>query len=93
MAEEPKAPREIDFTTFCVSLASSAFVHLGDLPHPESQETAPNLVLAKQTIDLLGMLQAKTRGNLSDEEAKLLEHLLADLRLRYVARSTGGAPG
>ena len=93
MAEEPKVPREIDFTTFCVSLASSAFVHLGDMPHPESQRTEPNLVLAKQTIDLLGMLQAKTRGNLSDEEAKLLEHLLADLRLRYVARSTGADPG
>ncbi len=89
MAEEPNAQREIDFTTFCVSLASSAFVHLGDMPHPESQKTEPDLVLAKQTIDLLGMLQAKTRGNLSDEEAKLLEHLLADLRLRYVARSGG----
>lgn len=89
MAEEPKVQREIDFTTFCVSLASSAFVHLGDMPHPESQKTEPDLVLAKQTIDLLGMLQAKTRGNLSDEEAKLLEHLLADLRLRYVARSQG----
>ena len=88
MAEDPKAPREIDFTTFCVSLASSAFVHLGDIPHPESQKAEPNLVLAKQTIDLLGMLQAKTRGNLTGEEEKLLEHLLADLRLRYVARST-----
>ena len=93
MAEDPKATREIDFTTFCVSLASSAFVHLGDMPHPESQEIAPNLVLAKQTIDLLGMLQAKTRGNLTDEEAKLLEHLLADLRLRFVARSGERSPG
>jgi hypothetical protein len=91
MADDPKVQREIDFTTFCVSLASSAFVHLGDMPHPESQKPEPNLILAKQTIDLLGMLQAKTRGNLTAEEERLLEHLLADLRLRYVARST--APG
>jgi hypothetical protein len=87
MADEPKAPREIDFTTFCISLASSAFVHLGEVPHPESQKVEPDLLLAKQTIDLLGMLQAKTRGNLSPEEEKLLQHLLADLRLRYVAKS------
>jgi hypothetical protein len=87
MAAEPKPPREIDFTTFCISLASSAFVHLGEVPHPESQKVEPDLLLAKQTIDLLGLLQAKTRGNLTAEEEKLLEHLLADLRLRYVAKS------
>lgn len=82
-----KASQEIDFTTFCISLGSSAFVHLGEVPHPESPDQAPNLILAKQTIDILGMLQVKTRGNLSREEEKLLEHLLLDLRLRYVERS------
>jgi hypothetical protein len=92
MADEPKVPREIDFTTFVISLGSSAFVHLGEVPHPESQVAAPNLVLAKQTIDILGMLQAKTRGNLTPEEEKLLEHLLLDLRLRYVEK-TAAAPG
>jgi hypothetical protein len=93
MADDPKVQREIDFTTFCISLASSAFVHLGDVPHPESQEVAPNLILAKQTIDLLGMLQAKTRGNLTAEEDRLLEHVLADLRLRYVAKSAPQSGG
>ncbi|HSB20232.1 MAG TPA: DUF1844 domain-containing protein [Anaeromyxobacteraceae bacterium] len=92
MADEPQVPREIDFTTFVISLGSSAFVHLGEVPHPESQVASPNLVLAKQTIDILGMLQAKTRGNLTPEEEKLLEHLLLDLRLRYVEK-TAAAPG
>ncbi len=88
MTGDPKA-REIDFTTFCISLGSSAFVHLGDAPHPETEKVEANLVLAKQTIDILGMLQAKTRGNLTPEEEKLLEHLLVDLRLRYVQRASG----
>lgn len=87
MADESKAPREIDFTTFCISLGSSAFVHLGEVPHPESQVLAPDLLLAKQTIDILGMLREKTRGNLTPEEDKLLEHLLLDLRLRFVEKS------
>jgi len=89
VSTESQAAREIDFTTFCISLGSSAFVHLGEVPHPESQQTEPNLVLAKQTIDILGMLQVKTRGNLTAEEEKLLEHLLLDLRLRYVQKSSG----
>ena len=79
----------IDFVTFCVSLGSSAFVHLGDAPHPDGGEILPNLVLAQQTIDIIGMLQEKTRGNLTEDEARFLEHLLADLRLRYVTRASG----
>ena len=83
---ETRTP-EIDFITFLISLGSSAFVHLGDAPHPESQKLEANLVLAKQTIDILGLLQGKTRGNLTPEEDKLLENLLLDLRLRYVQRT------
>lgn len=94
MADENRIPSSIDFTTFCISLGSSAFVHLGEVPHPETQALAPpNLVLAKQTIDILGMLQEKTRGNLTPEEDKLLDHLLLDLRLRYVERSSGTGGG
>ena len=90
MAEaNPAAP--IDFTTFVLSLASSAFVHLGDAPHPESQQVESNLPLAKQTIDILGMLQEKTQGNLTPEEEGFLRSLLSDLRLRFVARSSGRA--
>jgi hypothetical protein len=75
---------DIDFATFVLSMASSAFLHLGQMPHPDTQKTEPNLPLAKQTIDILGMLQGKTRGNLSRDEEQLLENLLYDLRLRYV---------
>jgi hypothetical protein len=87
-SQKPPLP-PIDFTTFCLSLGSSAFMHLGDAPHPEAGGSAPNLVLAKQTIDILGMLQEKTKGNLTEDEARFLENLLLDLRLRYVSRSTG----
>jgi hypothetical protein len=79
-------PPQIDFITFALSLGSSAFVHLGDAPNPESRVFEPNLVLAKQTIDVLGMLEEKTKGNLTPEEASFLENLLADLRMRYVQK-------
>ena len=82
----------IDFYTFVLSLGSSAFVHLGDAPHPETGERAtPNLQLAHQTIDILAMLQEKTRGNLTPQEEKFLEAMLTDLRLRYVAKAGGKA--
>lgn len=88
MAEEK--PVQIDFYTFVLSLGSSAFVHLGDAPHPETGELAEaNLLLAKQTIDILSMLAEKTRGNLTPEESKFLEGMLTDLRLRYVTKSSG----
>jgi len=76
---------EIDFGTFVMSLASSVLVHLGEIAHPDSSASEQNLPLAKQTIDILGMLQDKTRGNLSNEEQQLLTNLLYDLRMKYVA--------
>jgi hypothetical protein len=88
MADDRK-PAPIDFYTFCLSLGSSAFVHMGDAPNPETGEAQPNLVLAQQTIDILGMLQEKTKGNLSDEEARFLDNLLVDLRLRFVTKASG----
>ena len=81
---------QIDFYTFIVSLGSSALVHLGDAPHPETGKAAePNLPLAQQTIDVLAMLREKTKGNLTGEEEQLFDHLLRDLRLRFVEKSTG----
>lgn len=74
----------LDFSTFVLSLSTSAMVHLGEAPHPDGQ-SRKDLVLAKQTIDIIGMLKAKTEGNLNDEESRLLSELLYDLRLRYVA--------
>jgi hypothetical protein len=85
----PEQGPNIDFVTFVMSLASSAFVHMGDAPHPETGETSEHLALAKQTIDILGMLETKTKGNLTTEEAHFLENLLMDLRLRYVQKTSG----
>lgn len=93
MADEAKTG-PIDFYTFVLSLGSSAFVHLGDAPHPETGQPAePDLLLAKQTIDILAMLGEKTKGNLTQEEERFLETLLTDLRLRFVQKSQHpGAP-
>jgi hypothetical protein len=75
---------EIDFVTFVLSLGSSALVHLGEVSEPETGKPMRNLALAKQTIDLLGMLTDKTRGNLTEPEDKLLKGLLYDLRIKFV---------
>jgi hypothetical protein len=91
MADEKKA-QPIDFYTFVLSLASSAFVHLGDAPHPETGATGrQDLPLAKQTIDILAMLEVKTKGNLTAEEERFLENLLTDLRFRFVQKTSGKA--
>ena len=74
----------IDFATFVLSLSHSALVHLGDAPAPEGHVSERDLLLAKQTIDLLGILQEKTRNNLTGEEERLLDQALYDLRLRFV---------
>ncbi|HEV3030836.1 MAG TPA: DUF1844 domain-containing protein [Polyangia bacterium] len=74
----------IDFHTFVLSLGSSALLHLGELERPDAPAAEKDLPMAKHTIDILAMLEEKTRGNLTPEEAKLLESLLFDLRLRYV---------
>jgi hypothetical protein len=75
---------EITFAAFLISLSSSAFIHLGDIPDPVTGEVKKDLALAKQTIDLLGLLREKTRHNLQEDEEKLFDHLLYDLRMRYV---------
>jgi hypothetical protein len=75
---------EINFSTFVFSLSSSVLIHLGLAPDPVSGEQKQQLSLAKQTIDLLGMLQEKTRGNLTEEEKRMMDGILYDLRLRYV---------
>jgi hypothetical protein len=84
---ETKNPGAIDFYTFVLSLASSAFVHLGDAPHPETgAPMEPDLLLAQETIDIIAMLRERTKGNLTAEEEKFMENLLTDLRLRFVTR-------
>ncbi|HPW45052.1 MAG TPA: DUF1844 domain-containing protein [bacterium] len=77
-------PHEIDFPTFVLSLATSAQVHLGVIPNPATGKQDSDPVLAKQTIDIIGILEEKTRGNLTEDEKKLLEHVLYDLRIQYL---------
>lgn len=78
---EPDFP--IDFNTFVLSLSSSAAFHLGLTPRPEKNNCCTNLPMAKQTIDILHLLQEKTRGNLSGEEERLLEDIIDSLQLKY----------
>jgi hypothetical protein len=75
---------KIDFPTFIFSLNSSVYVQLGLLEDPATGERMKNLPLAKQTIDILGMLEEKTRGNLTKEEEHMLRSILYDLRILYV---------
>lgn len=75
---------ELNFATFVFSLGTSAMYHFGDFPDPVTKKAERNLEAAKQTIDILGILKDKTKGNLNDEEDRLLESLLYELRIRYV---------
>ena len=92
--EGPAAPRDeqresaplppLDFSTFVLSLATTAQISLGLVPDPPSGVIAQNLPVAKQMIDILGMLREKTKGNLGKEEQDLLDGVLAGLRMTYV---------
>jgi len=75
---------QVTFNTFIMSLASSTMVHLGEVPNPETGKTSVNLQLAQHTIDILTMLQEKTKACLEPDEAKLLGGLLYELRMKYV---------
>ena len=75
---------EINFPTFIISLNASALVNLGAIEDPASGKKVKNLLIAKQTIDILSMLEEKTRGNLTEEEEKILKNILYDLRIIYV---------
>jgi hypothetical protein len=77
----------VTFSTFILSLASSALVQLGEVPDPETGQTGENLLMARHSIDVLQMLQEKTRSCLDADEARLLEGLLYELRMKYVVKS------
>jgi hypothetical protein len=78
-------PESLSFTGFVLSLASTAAIHFGDLPDPQSGTAVePNLEAAAQMIDILVLLEEKTRGNLTAEERQLLEQVLYELRMRFV---------
>jgi uncharacterized protein DUF1844 len=82
---------QLSFTAFVLSLASTAAIHFGDLPDPLSgQPGEVNLDGAAQMIEILSLLDQKTRGNLTAEERQVLEQVLYELRMRFVAASSGG---
>lgn len=74
----------VNFSIFISSLTSAALYHLGDLPNPETGKVEKNLPLARHTIDTLAMLKEKTKGNLTEEEERLIEESLYMLRMRYL---------
>jgi hypothetical protein len=75
---------KIDFSTFVLSLNSSALVQLGLIEDPATSQKVKNLPLAKQTIDLLALLEEKTKGNLTSDEDNILKNILYELRMLYV---------
>ncbi len=88
MSQDQDNLPHLDFSTFVMSLSHSALVHLGDAPDGEGSSTR-DLELARQTIDILGLLHDKTKGNLTGDEERLLSQALVDLRLRFVEVSRG----
>ena len=97
---EPAQPRTAgdplddpaSFLSLIMSVASNAAASLGMMPHPVTGETGVDLKSAKHWIDVLGMLENKTQGNLDEQEAQVLEGLLADLRMQYVSFSSAPTP-
>lgn len=76
-----------DFSGFVVGLAQTALIQLGEIPDPSAGKAVRNLDQARYTIDLIDLLEKKTRGNLTEEEGLLIRRLLGDLKMRYVRAS------
>ena len=81
--QRPPLP-EVNFSSLILSLSSSALLHMGEIADPYTGEKKKDFALAKHAVDTIAMLKQKTEGNLLDEEKKLLESILTDLRWRYV---------
>jgi hypothetical protein len=86
---EAQPAQELDFSTFVISLATSAQVGLGAVPHPETNQTLQNFPAAKQMIDIIALLKEKTEGNLTEAESSLLDRVLHNLRIHYVRAMEG----
>ncbi len=84
----PETKSGLSFSAFLTSLGYQTLMHLGEVPHPETQERSQDLEAAKETIDLLMMLDAKTKGNRTPEENKLIENLLSQLQMKFVEKSS-----
>jgi hypothetical protein len=90
--ELPDAEDPAGFANFIMSIASNAASSLGMMEHPVTHKREVDLELAKHWIDILGMLQRKTKGNLAPQEEKIVESLLADLRMQYVSLTSSVSP-
>lgn len=75
---------EVTFSTFVMSLNTSVLFHLGELTDPETGQKVVNIDLARHAIDTLAILEQKTKGNLTDEEAELMKNILFDVKMRFV---------
>ena len=82
--QSDKETFKLDFSGFILSLNTSALIHLGEIPDPESKQRLVNLPAAKHTIDILEIITEKTRGNLSDEEQKLIEDVVYNLKMKVL---------
>lgn len=80
----------MDFSAFILSLNASSLIHLGEIPDPQSRERSVNIPAAKHTIEILEIIKEKTSGNLDEDEDKLLQDILYNLRLKYVQHTGGG---
>ena len=79
---------EVTFATFIMSMNTSALVHLGEIPDADGKEPECDLMLARHAIDTIAMLKEKTEGNLTKDEQALIDHILFDLRMRFVKKSS-----
>lgn len=86
-SSEPPKP-DLSFSVFLTSLGYQALMHLGELPHPETKKLSVDLEQARETIDLLILLQAKTTGNRTLEEEELLSRLIPELQMKFVQKSS-----
>ena len=87
-AEARSAAPGADFSSFVIGLTTQALVLLGEVPNPETKQVTVNLGLAKQTIDIIGLLEEKTKGNLTEDEGRLLSEMLTNVRMAYVKASS-----
>ena len=83
-SSKKEALPKIDFSSFILSLYSSGLVQLGKVEDPVTGKKSVNLDLAKHTINMIAMLEEKTRGNLTQDEESLLKSLLSEMRLSFV---------
>lgn len=89
-AEPQPSPDEktLSLSTFLTSLGYQILIHLGEIPHPVTQEKIVDLIAAKETIDLLALLERKTQGNRTPEEDKLIKTLIPEMQMKFVQKTT-----